>query len=56
MYRLFRRDDSGAVQFLGLNFRRCETRREMAIALRAACHRLRDLVDEIDLVAMAVAA
>jgi hypothetical protein len=55
MYRLFRRDHNGAVHFIGLNFYRHDTRRDMAIALRAACHRLRDQVDDIDLVAMGAA-
>lgn len=56
MYRLFRRDHTGAVHFIGLNFYRNDTRRDMAIALRAACHRLRDQVDDVDLVAIGVAA
>jgi len=56
VYRLFRRDHSGAVHFLGLNFYRHDSRSDMAIALRAACHRLRDQVDEIDLAAMEVEA
>ncbi|RLK53408.1 hypothetical protein BCL79_2714 [Stenotrophomonas rhizophila] len=54
VYRLFRRDHAGALHFLGLNFYRHDTRRDMAIALRAACHRLRDQVDGIDLQAMGV--
>ncbi|WP_313217804.1 hypothetical protein [Stenotrophomonas sp.] len=56
MYRLFRRDHNGAVHFIGLNFYRHDTRRDMAIALRKACHRLREQVDDIDLVALGVAA
>lgn len=55
VYRLFRSDHSRAVYFLGLNFYRHYSRRDMAIALRAACHRLRDQVDEIDLAEMEVA-
>jgi hypothetical protein len=51
VYRLFRRDHACALHFLELNFYRHDTRRDMAIALRAACHRLRDQVDEIDLAA-----
>lgn len=45
VHRLFRRDHAGALHFIGLNF----YRRDIAIALRAACHRLRDQVDEIDM-------
>lgn len=51
-YRLFRRDHAGALHFVALNFYRRDTRRDMATALRAACHRLRDQVYEIDLSAM----
>lgn len=56
VYRMFRRDHAGALHFLGLNFYRRDTRRAMAIALRAACHRLHDRVDEIELQAMGVEA
>ncbi len=56
VYRLFRRDHRGAVHFVGLNFYRHDQRSAIAMALRAACHRLRDRVDEIDLAAMGVAA
>jgi len=56
VYRIFLRDHTGAVHFVGLNFYRRDTRRDMAIALRAACHRLRDQVNEIDLAAMGGAA
>jgi len=49
VYRLFLRDQTGVAHFLGLNFYRRDTRRDVAIALRGACHRLRDQVDEIDL-------
>ncbi len=56
VYRLFRRDHAGALHFIGLNFYRHDSRSDMAIALRAACHRLRDQVDEIDLAALRVAA
>jgi hypothetical protein len=37
VYRLFLRDHTGAVHFVGLNFYRRDTRRDVAIALRAAC-------------------
>lgn len=56
MYRLFRRDHNGALHFIGLNFSRHDSRRDMAIALRAACHRLRNRVDGINLAALGVAA
>jgi hypothetical protein len=56
LYRLFRRDHAGALHFIGLNFYRRDARREMATTLRAACHRLRDQMDEIDLAAMELAA
>jgi len=56
VYRLFRRDHAGALHFVALNFYRRDARRDMAIALRAARHRLRNQVAEIDLVAMGVAA
>jgi len=49
VYRLFHRDDKGAVHFVGLNFYRRATRRDMAIALRAARNGLRDQVKQIDL-------
>ncbi|WP_367346494.1 hypothetical protein [Stenotrophomonas bentonitica] len=55
-YRLFRRDLSGALHFEGLNFYPKDTREEIALAVRAACHQLRDRVDTIDLVAMGLAA
>lgn len=55
-YRLFRRDLAGALHFEGLNFLTKDSRRDVAIALRAACHRLRDRVDAIDLTALGVAA
>ncbi|NYF34440.1 hypothetical protein [Stenotrophomonas sp. JAI102] len=48
VYRLFLRDHSGAVHFVGLNFYRRAARRDMSIALRAACHRLRAQVEEIN--------
>lgn len=47
VYRLFLRDHVGAVHFVGLNFYRRDTRRDMAFALRAACHRLREQVKQI---------
>ncbi|WP_282259601.1 hypothetical protein [Stenotrophomonas sp. PS02301] len=56
VYRLFRRDHAGALHFIGLNFYRRDTPRDMAIALRASCHRLRDQVDWIDLVALGLGA
>lgn len=52
MYRLFRRDHTGAVHLHGLNFNPRDSRREIALALRAARHSLRDRVDEIDLAGM----
>jgi len=55
-YRLFRRDLTGAVHFEGLDFYPQDKRRDVALALRAACHRLRDRVDELDLRALGVAA
>jgi len=55
-YRLFRRDHTGALQFEGYTAQPQHTRAEIARGLRAACHRLRDRVDEIDLAAMGVAA
>lgn len=53
-YRLFRRDQRGALHTSILHFYPRE-RREVALAVRQACHRLRDRVDEIDLAAMGVA-
>lgn len=55
-YRLFRRDHRGALHTSILHFYPRDHRREIALALRAACHRLRDRVDEIDLAAMGFAA
>ncbi|MGV6491337.1 hypothetical protein ACTUVK_000500 [Stenotrophomonas rhizophila] len=55
-YRLFRRDQSGTVHFQGFTAQPYHTRAEIAVGLRAACHRLRDRVDEIDLVELGVAA
>ncbi|WP_313211531.1 hypothetical protein [Stenotrophomonas sp.] len=55
-YRLFRRDHRGALHTSILNFYPRDQRCEVALALRQACHRLRDRVDEIDLAAMEVAA
>ncbi|NWF33493.1 hypothetical protein HH110_10630 [Stenotrophomonas sp. SAM-B] len=55
-YRLFRRDHRGALHTSILHFYPRDQRREVALALRPACHRLRDRVDEIDFVAMGVAA
>lgn len=55
-YRLFRRDNTGATHVENLHFHLRDQRRQVALALRAACHRLRDRVDEIDLVTLGVAA
>lgn len=55
-YRLFRRDLTGAVHIENLHFYPQDQRRAVALALRAACHRLRDRVDEIDLATMGVTA
>lgn len=55
-YRLFRRDHTGALHIEALTAQPHHTRQDVARGLRAACHRLRDRVDEIDLVAMGVAA
>ncbi len=55
-YRLFRRDHRGALHTSILHFYPRDQRGEVALALRQACHRLRDRVDEIDLAAMEVAA
>lgn len=55
-YRLFRRDHGGALHTSILHFYPRDQRREVALALRQACHSLRDRVDEIDLVAMEVSA
>lgn len=56
-YRLFRRDHKGALHMSILNFYPARDRRaDIALALRHACHQLRDRVDEIDLAAMGVAA
>ena len=55
-YRLFRRDHTGALHFEAFTAQPHHTRPEVARGLRAACHRLRDRVDEIDLAAMEVAA
>lgn len=55
-YRLFRRDLTGAVHIQSLHFYPQDNRRAVALALREACHRLRDCVDEIDLAALGVTA
>jgi hypothetical protein len=47
-YRLFRRDYRGALHMAALNFI-CETREEIAAAVKRRRHKLRDQVDEIDL-------
>lgn len=54
VYRLFRRDEVGALHTEGLHFYSHDKRREIAMALRAACHRLRDRVDTLDLAGMGV--
>ncbi|WP_045769512.1 hypothetical protein [Xanthomonas albilineans] len=53
-YRLFRRDHSGALHISQLTFDAQTSRRAIANDLRRARHKLRDSVDEIDLVAMGV--
>lgn len=56
-YRLFRRDHKGALHTTCLDFYLGRDRRaDVALALRRACHQLRDRVDELDLAAMGVAA
>lgn len=55
-YRLFRRDLAGGLRVEGLDFYPKVRRQEIALEVRAACHRLRDQVDEIDLAAMEVPA
>lgn len=55
-WRLFRRDMGGRVHIKILTFTAKDTRSLIASRVRAACHRLRDQVDEIDLAAMGVAA
>lgn len=56
VYRLFRRDLTGAVHIEPLHFYPHDQRPAVALALREACHRLRDRVDELDLAAMGVTA
>jgi len=56
-YRLFRRDHKGALHMANLTFYLArDSRADIALALRHACHQLRDRVDTIDLAAMGVAA
>lgn len=55
-YRLFHRDHRGALHTSILHFYPRDQRPAVALALRDACHRLRDRVDEIDLAAMGVEA
>lgn len=55
-YRLFRRDLTGAVHIEPLHFYPRDQRPAVALALREACHRLRDRVDELDLAALGVTA
>lgn len=56
-YRLFRRDETGRLHIHILTFYLGRDRRsDVALALRSACHSLRDRVDTIDLAAMGVTA
>lgn len=55
-YTLFRRDHRCAIHARRVIWRPHLTRSEFARVLRAACHDLRNLVDEIDLLAMEDAA
>lgn len=56
-YRLFRRDHKGALHTAALTFDVGRDRRaDAALALRRACHHLRDRVDELDLAALGVEA
>jgi len=51
-WRLFRRDHKGALHMAALTFPSTDGRSLIAGRLRAARHRLRDRVGEIDLAAM----
>lgn len=54
-WRLFRRDHKGGLHMANLTFYLDRDRRaDIALALRHACHQLRDRVDELDLAAMGV--
>lgn len=55
-YRLFRRDLTGAIHIENLHFYPQDQRRDVALALRDARHRLRDRVDAIDLAAWGLTA
>lgn len=55
-YRLFRRDHTGTIHTQILNFYPQDKRRDIALALRDARHRLRDRVDAIDLAAWGLTA
>lgn len=55
-WRLFRRDHRGKLHMSSLTFTAGTDRRAIASALRRARHQLRDRVDEVDLLAMGVAA
>ena len=55
-YRLFRRDHSGSLHMLAVDFRPGMPRVAVARQLRDARRALRDQVDTIDLQAMGVAA
>lgn len=55
-YRLFRRDHRGLLHMHELGYGNGEPRVRIAREVRAARHKLRDRVDEIDLAAMGVAA
>lgn len=51
-WRLFRRDHRGSLHMSVLTFTARDERSLIARRVRAACHRLRDQVDEIDLAAL----
>lgn len=55
-YRLFRRDHRGLLHMHELGYQKGESRQRIAADVRAARHKLRDRVDEIDLAAMGIAA
>jgi hypothetical protein len=54
LYRLYRRDQRGAVHAVLCNFSRDADRAEIAGELNVARHQLRNTVDEIDLALMGV--
>lgn len=55
-YRLFRRDHTGALHMIRHAFDHRASRSEIAAAINAARHQLRDQVDTIDLRAWGIAA